>query len=238
VKRRDLERHLRAHGARLLREGGNHRFLGFDSERSTALPPSRDRLRTCPEDLPRPRDSAARPALRLTMLLRCTTKMLGLLGVRAAALAEVLAAESDWYVNLLWIERRKCLLLTHAGTLFPIFVADIRKADLVPIGPYVVNLIEEELRSEGFAPDVLGRLDADYVHLARTGSRSILGVMNNAALLARYRIDAMGGLDRTYVNVVNRFLRRTPHQRDGQYVTPVELVSAEASLPWRFELDA
>jgi len=57
-------------------------------------------------------------------------------------------------------------------------------------------------------------------------------------LLARYRIDAMGGLDRTYVNVVNRFLRRTPHQRDGQYVTPVELVSAEASRPGRFELDA
>lgn len=28
VKRRDLERHLRAHGARLLREGGNHSFWG------------------------------------------------------------------------------------------------------------------------------------------------------------------------------------------------------------------
>jgi hypothetical protein len=83
------------------------------------------------------------------MLLRCTTKMLGLLGVRAATLAEVLATESDWYVNLLWIERRKYLLLTHAGTLFPIFVAGVRKADLVPIGPYAVDLIEEELRSEG-----------------------------------------------------------------------------------------
>jgi hypothetical protein len=38
VKRRDVERHLRAHGARLLREGGNHSFSfwGFDAERSTA----------------------------------------------------------------------------------------------------------------------------------------------------------------------------------------------------------
>jgi len=26
MKRRDLDRHLRAHGARLLREGGNHSF--------------------------------------------------------------------------------------------------------------------------------------------------------------------------------------------------------------------
>ena len=31
MKRRDLERHLRAHGARLLREGGNHSFWGFDA---------------------------------------------------------------------------------------------------------------------------------------------------------------------------------------------------------------
>jgi mRNA interferase HicA len=42
VKRRDLERHLRAHGATLLREGGKHSFWGFDSERSTAVPRHRE----------------------------------------------------------------------------------------------------------------------------------------------------------------------------------------------------
>ena len=42
MKRRDLERHLRSYGARLLREGGNHSFWGFDSERSTALPRHRE----------------------------------------------------------------------------------------------------------------------------------------------------------------------------------------------------
>jgi predicted RNA binding protein YcfA (HicA-like mRNA interferase family) len=42
VKRRDLERHLRAHGARLLREGGNHSFWGLDAERSTAVPRHRE----------------------------------------------------------------------------------------------------------------------------------------------------------------------------------------------------
>ena len=38
MKRRDLERHLREHGAELLREGGNHSFWGIDAERSTAVP--------------------------------------------------------------------------------------------------------------------------------------------------------------------------------------------------------
>ena len=42
VKRRDLERHLRDHGARLLREGGNHSFWGFDAERSSAVPRHRE----------------------------------------------------------------------------------------------------------------------------------------------------------------------------------------------------
>ena len=42
MKRRDLERHLRDHGARLLREGGNHSFWGFDGERSTAMPRHRE----------------------------------------------------------------------------------------------------------------------------------------------------------------------------------------------------
>ncbi len=42
MKRRDLERYLREHGARQLREGGSHSFWGFDTERSTAVPRHRE----------------------------------------------------------------------------------------------------------------------------------------------------------------------------------------------------
>jgi hypothetical protein len=42
VKRRDLERHLGRHGARLLREGSNHSFWGLDVDRSTAVPRHRE----------------------------------------------------------------------------------------------------------------------------------------------------------------------------------------------------
>src|SRR2546422_11754533 len=93
------------------------------------------------------------------MILRGTVKMLTLLGVRAAALPDLASSDDDWYLNLMWIERRKCLLLTHAGTLFPVFVADVRKADITPIGPYIVALVEEHLRSEGLAVDTFGPLD-------------------------------------------------------------------------------
>lgn len=159
------------------------------------------------------------------MTLRCTAKILTLLGVRAAALVDMPRSDDDWYLNLLWIDRRKCLLLTHAGTLFPVFVADVRKADITPIEPYVVSLVEEHLRSEGLASDTLGRLDPGDVHLAKTASRSILGVMNDTPLHARYRIEAMGGIDRCDTFFLNRFLRRALHYRGGDYATPLGLVA-------------
>ena len=163
------------------------------------------------------------------MILRCTAKMLSLLGIRAAALVDSAPSDDDWYVNVLWIDRRKCLLLTHAGTLFPVFVADVRKADLQPIGPYVVSLVEEHLRSEGLAADALGTLDPEDVHLAKTANRSILGVMNDAAVHARYRVEAMGGIDRSDTVFLNRSLRRALHNRGGEYVTPLDLVAQRLS---------
>jgi hypothetical protein len=42
VKRRDLERHLKKHGARLLREGGRHSYWGLNTERSVAVPRHRE----------------------------------------------------------------------------------------------------------------------------------------------------------------------------------------------------
>jgi hypothetical protein len=42
VNRRKLERHLRSHGARLLREGANHSYWGFDPGHSTAVPRHRE----------------------------------------------------------------------------------------------------------------------------------------------------------------------------------------------------
>src|SRR6266851_5155642 len=62
------------------------------------------------------------------VVLRCTAKMLSLLGTRPRDLETIEPSDQDWYANLLWLEAR-CLLLAHAATLFSVFVPDIRKAD-------------------------------------------------------------------------------------------------------------
>lgn len=65
MKRRDLERHLREHGCRLVDEGGRHSKWG--AQRNPAhrcASPPRDRLRACPSDLQSARRSAThRPSL-------------------------------------------------------------------------------------------------------------------------------------------------------------------------------
>ena len=50
------------------------------------------------------------------MIVRCTKKMLDLLGGRSLTLSELPPTDDDWYLNLLWIDRQKCILLTHADT--------------------------------------------------------------------------------------------------------------------------
>jgi hypothetical protein len=49
------------------------------------------------------------------MILGCTARARALLDV--GAVADLEAHDDDWYPNLLWFDRRKCLLLVHAGTL-------------------------------------------------------------------------------------------------------------------------
>ena len=86
-------------------------------------------------------------------------------------------------------------------------MADVRKADLNPIGPYLVSVIERELGSEGLPIDVLGPLDPDQVVIAKTASRSTLGYMKEIALHARHQIEDSGGLDHSDVTALNHRLQ-------------------------------
>jgi hypothetical protein len=54
------------------------------------------------------------------LLLRCAARLLKLIGDRGGPLTDAVPADDDWYANVLTIERRKCLLLVHAETLFAV----------------------------------------------------------------------------------------------------------------------
>ena len=164
------------------------------------------------------------------VVLRCTAKLLHLLDARHRDLVTAEHTDHDWYANLLWLDGRKCLLLAHAGALYSVFVPDIRKADLVPIGPSVVALIQQELDAEHLPLNRFGVLGPD-VKLARTQSRSVLGYMNEMARFCEYAVAESGGLARCNAGNLNRELRRELHlsHNPPRYFVPIELAAGSAA---------
>lgn len=128
------------------------------------------------------------------MILRCTNKLLAVLGAGRAAGPGPAPDAEDWYANLLWFDRRKCLLLTHAATLFSIFEADLRAVELRATHRLVTELVERELRREGLPPATLGNLRAQQLILAKTADRSVRGCMNDMAFHCEVAISDAGGL--------------------------------------------
>jgi hypothetical protein len=147
------------------------------------------------------------------MNLRCTAKLLNLLNPEEArnSKEEAPPTERDWYGNVVWIDRRKCILLTHASTLFSAFAADIRVGQLRPIGPFAVALIERQLAMEELPFDLFGELDPHGVRVFKTVSRSVLGCMNDMTYSCTYAVADSGGIDHLDVDSLNYELHRGIH---------------------------
>jgi hypothetical protein len=160
------------------------------------------------------------------VIVRCTLKALKLLAVRPASLPDLEPGPDDWYLNLLWFDRRKCLLLMHADTMFSVFIPDVRKADLDPPGPLLTAAVRQALDDEGLPRGVLGPLDPKDVTLARTASRRVLGYLNQNALRIEYALDRPGGLAGLDVADLNRELQRTLHGQGVECAKPLDLVRA------------
>jgi hypothetical protein len=163
------------------------------------------------------------------VLLRCTTRLLKLMGSRAGALVAAEPGGDDWYANVFVIERRKCLLLVHADTLFAVLDADVRVAQLDDLGLYVARLVVDALASEGLAGTALGPTDPSAVRVAKTASRSVLGHMNEMTFEAEHLIARDRGLGDADLEAVNRRLRRGLRGRNGEYVVPLELAAARSA---------
>lgn len=85
------------------------------------------------------------------VVVRCTARLLKLLA--PVELADAQPAPDDWYANLIWIDRRKTLLVVHADTLFSVFVADVRKPQLSKLD-YLAGTVATALADRTSRPTV------------------------------------------------------------------------------------
>ena len=156
------------------------------------------------------------------MILRCTKKLLAEIGPRQ--LTERPADGEDWYANLLRLDGRKCRLLTHAATLFTVFEADLRAAELRDSGNLATGLIRREPLREGLPANTFGDMVPASVIVAKTADRSILGCMNDMGFMCETVTDRSGGRLATDIAGLNQTLRRNINSaRD--YQQPIELAA-------------
>jgi len=153
------------------------------------------------------------------VVLRCTKKLLSVIGT--VLISEAAPDVEDWYANLLWFDRRKCLLLTHVSTLFTIFEADVSASDLRSTGSFISTLIMRELLSDGLPPDIFGPGSGEVVY-AKTADRSVLGCMNDMAYMCEAAIAKSGSLRNTDLVALNRHLRRNINSARN-YERPIDL---------------
>ena len=163
-------------------------------------------------------------------VIRCTAKLLKLLSGSPGSptTSSLEPGDDDWYANLLWLDRRKCLLMTQAATLFSLFEPEIVKASINPFGAMAVSLVERELASEELAPNTFGPLQATAFLVGRTCNRSVLGTMTDIRYQIEWAVDQSGGLRNTDIGQLNRWLRRIPFGAIS-YERPIDRARAQTN---------
>ena len=172
-----------------------------------------------PHDLGAHQRRRALRAYDRQVVLRCTKKLLSVIG--PVLISEPTPDAEDWYASLLWFERRKCLLLTHMGTLFTILEADVSVSDLRSTGHFISALVRRELLREGLPPDAFCFGSGEVIY-AKTADRSVLGCMNDMAYRCEVAIADSGSLRQTDLVALNRSLRRNINSA-RHYERPIDL---------------
>lgn len=146
------------------------------------------------------------------MLVRCTKKLLKML---RADHFEVEGDESspgvfeEWYGNLIWIDRRKCLVFTDSQTLFSFFIHDVVKRDWSDFGGLFRSHLAPALIRERLDPDLF--VDAaEPIVFGPTRDRRVLGSQNDLVFGYRAHIDACGGLGRAEILEITHKINETP----------------------------
>jgi len=144
-------------------------------------------------------------------IIRCTAKLLTELKTKPTNGPSQSSAWCDWHANLLWVDRKKCLLFTNNQTLYSFFLPSMKKPILENFEEVFRLGLFKSLMTEGFAETQIEYVFREqHIVIAKTNSRSILGSMNDLAFQIKSMVYATGGLANADLSEINRQLNRIP----------------------------
>jgi len=150
------------------------------------------------------------------MILRCTKKLLKELGVTSLNLVDNIKDEStlgEWYANLFFIQRKKCIIFTNARTLFTFISFDVKRKEIRNnLDKLFRTGLGKALLEEDFDGALIQHLvnECSKLQFARTKDRSILGIMVDHVKNAKWMVMRYGGLEKANCSWIIKQLNRTP----------------------------
>jgi len=131
-------------------------------------------------------------------LIRCTGKLQKEMGLKKAQLSVVEPRFSylgSWHVNLIYINRRKCVLFVNNRTLFNFLIPDLPRAEIRRLGDLFRLYLKLVIASEGLSSAAQTRIREEYVEVgyAKSNDKSVLGSMNDLAFHYKHSLIRAGG---------------------------------------------
>jgi len=148
-------------------------------------------------------------------LIRCTAKLIKEMGLKKSDLIKESPKFSylgQWHANLIYINRRKCILFANDRTLVNFIVPDVARSEIREIGEMFRDIFRCILVSEGYEKAVVERILAEYseVGYGKSNNRSVLGSLNDLAFHYEHRILSCGGVKTYEIPSIIKELNRMP----------------------------
>ncbi len=123
--------------------------------------------------------------------VRCTNKLLKELRIKPVEF-ETTGEMSvrDWHANLLVINRKKCIIVTHTLSLYSFFIYGVTRKDYDSFKTLFNDHLRAQLKSEGLSKPALFDTNGDDVEviITKTNNKSVLGSMNELSYRLEYAV--------------------------------------------------
>lgn len=152
------------------------------------------------------------------LIFKCTQKVRDYLSLAPNELTEPVdhtnSVLGDWYVNLIVIDRRKCLLFMNERTLLSFIAIGSKKSKGLKHDVYemFIDHLFNLYKLLEFPLDGLNQVMDDYVEYRynKTASKKLLGNMSDLAHLYQATIAYNGGIAKCDIAEIIRLMNHTP----------------------------
>ena len=148
-------------------------------------------------------------------LIRCTAKLQKEMGLKKAQLCQLeepAGLLGQWHANLIFIDRKKCVLFVNDRTLSNFIVPDVRRSEIRELASIFKQWLRPVLFAEAYSSREIELICAEYIEIAYavSNSRKILGHIKDLAFHYEVNIQTAGGVHSPEIPAIIKRLNRMP----------------------------